>query len=324
MNENEIRGEFEKRGLIYQRLGTNVVNALEVFLNDEQISFLSVSFRLKTFSSFWDKISRKGYSNPFSQIEDICGIRIIVYFPSDVKLVENIIAKEFKVVESEDKATSLNSDQFGYRSDHYIIQLKDEWLNAPNWRELGALRAEIQVRTVLMHSWADLSHKLAYKTEAATPKQFMRQLYQLSALFELADEKFEDLRNKKSNLINEIISNSEARGFDVSQELNVDTLQAYLNYRFPDRKPGETTDNMDLLEEMENARVSLQELDRLFKKAEPKLDKMESICIPKDASFSQWAQLGMVRMILDHFHSGYAKNRRINADEAKAVKKLFI
>lgn len=200
MNREATKADFDDKLPKYRKLSENILDAVEGFLESEKVSFLSITNRIKTFESFWEKIQRKGYKQPSNQVEDVCGIRVIVFFPSDVKLVGDLIEREFDVIESIEKSADLDSDQFGYRSDHFIVKLRKEWLQAPNWRGLGELKAEIQVRTILMHSWADLSHKLAYKKSASVPKRFMRELYQLSALFELADEKFEDLRNKKKLL----------------------------------------------------------------------------------------------------------------------------
>ncbi|MEM6338092.1 MAG: (p)ppGpp synthetase, partial [Bacteroidota bacterium] len=77
-----------------------------------------MSQRIKTFESFWGKIERKGYDDPFSEIEDICGIRVVCYYTSDIDRIATIINDEFEVKESLDKSSALGSDRFGYRSNH--------------------------------------------------------------------------------------------------------------------------------------------------------------------------------------------------------------
>ena len=63
----------------------------------------------------------------------------------------------------------LEPDRFGYRSRHFIVSVNREWLKAPNYRGLSGLKAEIQVRTILMHAWADVEYKLAYKKRNMFP-----------------------------------------------------------------------------------------------------------------------------------------------------------
>jgi hypothetical protein len=54
--------------------------------------------------------------------------------------------------------------------------------------------AEIQVRSILQHSWASISHGLDYKTDEAVPEEVRRQLFRVAALLETGDELFDDFR----------------------------------------------------------------------------------------------------------------------------------
>jgi putative GTP pyrophosphokinase len=182
-----------------KRLANNIGDALMQFISDAAVDIVSITYRIKTFESFAEKASRKPSQEPCEQVHDLCGLRVILFYPGDLPKVEEIIQREFSVTESTHKTEALQPDQFGYRSDHYLVRLRDAWLSAPNYRGLGDLNAEIQVRTILMHAWASLSHQLSYKTEAATPAQFRRQVYQLSALFELADQEFDRCAPKRPN-----------------------------------------------------------------------------------------------------------------------------
>jgi ppGpp synthetase/RelA/SpoT-type nucleotidyltranferase len=104
---------------------------------------------------------------------------------SDIKKISDFIKKEFIVLESEDKEESLKVDQFGYRSFHFVVKIKNDWLKAPIYRELVGMKAEIQVRTILMHAWAEIQHKLAYKREEHIPDQFKRNLHILTRIVQL-------------------------------------------------------------------------------------------------------------------------------------------
>jgi putative GTP pyrophosphokinase len=132
MKENiEIRRKFTDLLPLYERLGKNVIEALETFLNEHIIGFLAISTRIKSLDSFVEKIERKNYSDPFEDIEDICGIRVICFYQSDIEKICQIIEREFDIQENEDKEQLLNDDQFGYRSYHYVGKIKEKWLEAP-------------------------------------------------------------------------------------------------------------------------------------------------------------------------------------------------
>ncbi|MCE3075990.1 GTP pyrophosphokinase [Chryseobacterium gwangjuense] len=233
-DKNEIKLKFNEKKKNYLRLGKNIEEALKSFLDEEKIVYLNIYHRVKKFDSFYEKIFRKNYSNPFEEIEDICGIRIICYYASDISKIQNIIRRELTVLESENKSENLGLKEFAYRSVHNIINIKDDWLSTPNYRGLQNLKAEIQIRTVLMHAWAEIEHKLNYKSDAEVPSHFQRKLFRLSAKFEEADEQFEELRDGITQYRNNIVRKAkEDNKFKIDQEFNIDSFQAFLKFHFP-------------------------------------------------------------------------------------------
>lgn len=237
MSKASIEKYYEEHCGIYTLLGKSIENDMKQLLNESNISFYSVTNRIKEKQSFLDKIDRKGYDKPKEQIEDFCGIRIICYYQKDLKRIEEkVINAEFDVKESIDKTKEAGDDKFGYRSNHYIVTIKKEWLKSPAYRSAKDLKIEVQVRTILMHSWADIEHKLAYKSEEQVPTQLRRKLSQLSALLELADEQFQLIKNERDIIRGNAVKQNEEGDdyFDLEQPLNFDTLKAYLNYKFPE------------------------------------------------------------------------------------------
>ncbi|HDT5890198.1 TPA: RelA/SpoT domain-containing protein, partial [Aeromonas dhakensis] len=131
----------------YERLANNVKQALIQFLDEKKISSFDVENRVKDEQSFIDKVERKSYSDPFEQVEDIAGVRVICYYNEDLSSIDEIIKEQFIVLSYSNKSNELSDNQFGYASNHYVIRLKEEWLQAPNYRGLEELKVEIQVRT---------------------------------------------------------------------------------------------------------------------------------------------------------------------------------
>lgn len=195
IDEDILLSEYNKIIPSYKNLGINLQQAFQTLLSSASLDVHLIDYRLKSFSSFIDKMKRKGYKDPFRETEDICGVRIICFYQSDMEKIYQLINSEFDVKEYSNKTDSFELDKFGYRSDHYILTIKKDWLKAPNYRGLDGLKAEVQVRTILMHAWANLSHELAYKKKEYLPDEYMRILYRLSAIFETADVEFDNVRN---------------------------------------------------------------------------------------------------------------------------------
>lgn len=294
MNNNDIINHYNDIVPKYRSLGENLVNAIEIILNDNKIKYLKVYFRVKEVDSFVGKINRKHYDDPFENVQDICGVRIICYYKSDIEEICSLLQDTFNVITLQDKETLLNSDQFGYRSHHLILKLKDEWLSTPIYRNLGELKAEVQIRTNLTHTWAEIEHELGYKKAEEIPSQFRRKFSQLSALLEIADEQFENLKDD----INEYRENNSIQ-FESNKvlELNLDNLLLFLNQYFPDRE-GDDEEISRLLKEMKSLGIDLNQLKSMTEKSLVVLDDLEreeSELLGEDV---HWNKAGVVRSIL--------------------------
>ncbi len=298
-----IEYSIEKYGVLkkaYKKLAINTIQALELFLEENKISYLSLDYRIKSYESIKEKIERKNYANPDTQIEDFCGIRIICYYQSDVKKIVDLVEKEFEIIESQNKEELLNSDEFGYRSHHLIIKIPESWQNAPNYRNLNELKAELQIRTVLMHAWAEIQHKLAYKKEEhIANKKMARQFSRISAKLEEADEQFEDLRNDATNYQEELKSRASQDDdtFKEIKEINLDNLQAYLDFKYPNRKK---TDIARLVDELRELKISFENIEEALSKSENYI-----LNIIENEDHVNFFQSGMIRTALNLSNEKY-------------------
>ena len=99
----------------------------------------------------------------------------------------------------------------------------------------GDLYAEIQLRTLAQHIWAEVSHELQYKTKIDVPDNLIRPIYRASALLETVDLEFERLLVEREEYRSQISA-------QIDQELNVDNIESILDKFLP-------AENKDVYEE---------------------------------------------------------------------------
>jgi len=174
-----------------------------------------VQGRVKTVPSFAEKCLRKRekYPQPAFQFCDLCGVRVIVESTDKIDPISQFIRRHFEIEESssEDVADRLQAHEFGYQSVHFTVSFREDVIYpgleavAPALLERRSaeeaqaqglasgpkFKAEIQVRTLLQHAWADLVHDNLYKTDLKKkPRHLEREAGRIAALLEDADNAF--------------------------------------------------------------------------------------------------------------------------------------
>ncbi|MGA8994534.1 MAG: DUF429 domain-containing protein, partial [Nocardioidaceae bacterium] len=114
-------------------------------------------------------------------------VRVITYLHSDVTAVADLIDDQLSVLDDRDLGQETASEgRFGYASRHLLVALPD------------GRPAQVQVRTVLQHAWAEFEHAIRYK--GTIPAEFAPDLdrrFTLAAgLLELADREFTLIRDR--------------------------------------------------------------------------------------------------------------------------------
>lgn len=201
MNINELRREYNERVPLLKQLGVGVKQILSREITRKKIRIHSLHGRVKGFSSFCDKIRRKKIKEPFREIEDIVGLRVVCTFRSHVESIREIVRNNFEVIEEDDKTDNTADDIFGYLGVHFTVTLNRSFSRNDRF-SLREIPFEIQVRTMGQDAWAEISHELDYK-EISVPRHLRRDFYALSGLFHVADTHFEILRKERSKHLNQ-------------------------------------------------------------------------------------------------------------------------
>lgn len=199
MNPQEkIIDDFKGNSDIYERFTVKLDTLIRELLDIKNIKVHQITCRTKDLKTLEGKLSRKKdkYSN-LSEITDLSGIRIITYFEDEVDTIANLIEQEFEIdIQNSIDKRILETDRFGYKSLHYVISLNKSRNKISEYKIFKGLKAEIQVRSILQHAWAEIEHDIGYKSSIGIPDIAKRDFSRVAALLETADLEFTRLRTK--------------------------------------------------------------------------------------------------------------------------------
>ncbi len=219
--------EYDEVAESFRKMEPMVVSLLEKKLKEAGIRPMQIQHRIKTRDSVSGKLERKPdkYTSVRS-MTDILGLRIICYFSNQVDQIADLI-RDCLVVDTKksvDKRKLLDPTSFGYLSLHFICSLPED---AGYPEELYGLKFEIQIRTVLQHTWAEIEHDLGYKSEFGIPRELRRKFSRVAGLLEIADDAFIQIR-KSVTEYEEDVRNRIAN--DAADDMHMDlvTLRAFL------------------------------------------------------------------------------------------------
>lgn len=226
---DELKNEYFQMKPVAEHFCVELVKQVETLVeqNKMQLGF-PIQARIKTWASIEEKLTRVGLKlRSISDLQDIVGIRIIFLFKRDADKFHEVILNTFNIIKQENTTKRLREDQFGYSSMHYVVKFPKDWLIVPAMSLFGEMKAEIQIRTIAQHLWADASHILQYKNEANVPEPIKRSIYRVSAILETVNLEFERVLNERETYRQEV------RPDNGIEKLNTDLLEIILDSLLP-------------------------------------------------------------------------------------------
>lgn len=157
--------------------------------------FESIKSRLKSISSIYEKLGRRGLPITVESIRenltDVAGLRVICSFPDDIYRLAELITMQDDITLVREKDYIKNPKPNGYRSLHLI-------LGVPIFlsQEKKQMNVEVQFRTIAMDFWASLEHKLKYKRDVAHANEISQQLKACSESIEALDYQMQQIRDQ--------------------------------------------------------------------------------------------------------------------------------
>jgi putative GTP pyrophosphokinase len=179
-----------------KELDTLVMNVINQAFDQKRSRIPIIQHRVKTRESLEGKLRRRNENfSEITDLRDLVGIRLICYYSDDVNNVAAVVRDLFSVdwVHSTDRRELIDTTQFGYVSLHYSCRLPHD-VGYPE--HLYRYRFEIQMCTMLQHTWAEIEHDLGYKNEYELPRSIRRDFSKVAGLLEVADDYFVKLRDQ--------------------------------------------------------------------------------------------------------------------------------
>lgn len=156
----------------------------------EATSLQMSSMRPKEKQSALEKIGRKSYSNPIVELTDLVGVRFVTLLSSDLDVISEIIETEeiwtYSLDRDEEQEKADAPNVFDYQSRHYVVKAKSE-IEINGVTIPAELPCEIQLRTILQHAFAEVTHDKVYKPSGEVPIKAKRFVSSSMALMETAD-----------------------------------------------------------------------------------------------------------------------------------------
>jgi ppGpp synthetase/RelA/SpoT-type nucleotidyltranferase len=172
----------------YKRVLRQILLDLEFFVEDlAGVNVHSITHRLKSFDSAFKKAET--LKRPISELQDIAGVRIVVAAANEVDIMAEFFSRrqysKDLAIES-DKAIARKN---GYRARHLVLKFNGHYL-----RSVYETHVEVQILTLLQHTFNYISRSWIYKTELSLPDEWHTEFQELARTLAKVDEQISKLQ----------------------------------------------------------------------------------------------------------------------------------
>jgi ppGpp synthetase/RelA/SpoT-type nucleotidyltranferase len=205
---SEARERFVAERPNFEALAEQVASEITRLTRQRGVPCI-VTGRAKDVASFVGKCFRKKYTDPWNQVTDKAGVRVIVDDYRYIDSVVQIVKEQYDVKgDVHDWTQELKeADKIGYGGVHVQAKVK-------GGGALVGAECEIQIRTAAQNVWSEMSHRLLYKPGMPPDLDTDRALKRLAVLMEIFDEevtrRVDQLMSRSGYRIEELINAAEA------------------------------------------------------------------------------------------------------------------
>jgi ppGpp synthetase/RelA/SpoT-type nucleotidyltranferase len=152
-----------------------------------------VQIRVKQESSIRGKVAKYNNADPKDVVKDLVGVRFIVLLTSELHLIQTSLSTNvnwtFEVARDFEVQAMKNPELFDYQSIHYIVTAARN-IDVTGVVVPAGFSCEVQIRTLLQHAYAELTHDNIYKPTQLVPQKAKRFVARSMALMEATDDLF--------------------------------------------------------------------------------------------------------------------------------------
>lgn len=200
-----ILAEYKIKRPVYEEFGTAVHKLVDLFLKESGYKY-QLMYRTKAPERLREKLIRKAGQGVMYErlgdVEDLVGLRVVFYSESDkdrfVKEIKKEIGEAIRIEEKGGKT--------GYKATHLIVAFGPKRLQLSEYKHFEGLKSEVQVTTMLRHSWAEIEHDLIYKD--------------ITGLREKDPQKFAVLEEKLEGIMEKYIRSASLEFEEVMKEIS--------------------------------------------------------------------------------------------------------
>ncbi|WP_196232433.1 GTP pyrophosphokinase [Bradyrhizobium japonicum] len=216
MTEEEFLARWTSERPMYEKWGEHVATCIlddlaarVAPISTELFVKLPIKPRLKAGGSFITKAfyntKRKiPYANPYEEITDKVGLRLVVLLPTQISKVEaaleNCPVWEFSKDRDFEQEIAEKPYVFNYQSVHYIVRAKAD-VDLKGTIVPKGTPCEVQIRTLLQHAHSELTHDTIYKPSVEKTPEMERAVSKAMALIEATSDYFEDVARLIERLV---------------------------------------------------------------------------------------------------------------------------
>lgn len=130
--------------------------------------YFRIFHRAKTPYSIARKLEKGGYgfNDEEKKIQDLIGLRVVVYYQDDMPIVRKILEETFWR-EGEWSQTGTTEDEFKATKQNGVFRVPDEYQQVYNG-DISGIPAdftfEVQLRTISFEGWHEIEHDMRYKS----------------------------------------------------------------------------------------------------------------------------------------------------------------
>lgn len=163
--------------------------------------YFRIFTRVKEAASVWHKLEwkKQEYLEKGKKLQDLAGIRIVLYYMDDIPVCKEMLKNTYKVIEEDSHEDIPKANEFNPLRMNYVCHMPEEFVQKfPEalWENYRIDKTfEVQIRTTFSEGWHEVDHDVRYKHKEEWEQnyEFSRELNGIYATLEVCDRSMVNL-----------------------------------------------------------------------------------------------------------------------------------